>query len=314
MTPRTIALTGVGFIAAVTMITLLAPPSAHYFFSSVAIWGIFALGFDLAFGVAGLLSFGHAAFFAAGGYTAALLSTQAGVPMVYAIPAGGVAAGVLAGLVGTLALRLSGVYLGLTTLAVAQLFETLLAVRLRAYTGGMEGVTGVPRPSMSGLTLDDDRSFFVFVAIVFVAVLSATALLRSSPWGRGLVAMRLNEVRAEQLGFNILRLKLGAFAASGAICGIAGALLVCLMRFVNPEILGWTISGDVLIATLLGGAGTLLGPVIGALLVACLREVLDGLTTHWHGALGLVLIACTLWMPKGLWPTLNKVWPGRQAP
>jgi len=289
------------------LVAFAAPPTVHYFLSSVAIWAIFAIGFDLAFGAAGLLSFGHAAFFGMGGYAVAMLTTLAGWPVLLALPAGGLASAVLAGLVGTLALRLSGVYLGLTTLAVAQLLETIVAVRLRAYTGGMEGIVGVGRPSVFGYALQDDRSFFLFVFIVFMVVLGFSAMLRGSSWGRGLVAMRLNEVRAEQIGFNILRLKISAFAVSGLICGVAGGLLASLMRFVNPEVLGWTISGDVLIATLLGGSGTLFGPVVGALVVACLREALDGLTTHWHGILGLILVAFILWMPKGLLPMAKDV-------
>ena len=298
-------LTAAALLAMAALSAAIAPPAVHYFLTSAAIWAIFALGFDLAFGVAGLLSFGHSVFFAAGGYLAALLTMLAGIPMSGAIPLAGLSAGILAALVGMLALRTSGVYLGLTTLAVSQLFETLVAVRLRAYTGGMEGLVGVARPAIFGHVLDDDRSYFLFVFAIFMMVLGASALLRQSHWGRGLVAMRINEVRAQQLGFNTLRLKISAFAASGAISGVAGALLASLMRFVNPEILSWTISGDVLIATLIGGAGTLLGPALGALLMSCLREVLGGMTTHWHGLLGVVLIVFTLWVPNGLAPAVQ---------
>jgi branched-chain amino acid transport system permease protein len=198
-----------------------------------------------------------------------------------------------------LALRLSGVYLALTTLAVAQLIETLVAVRWRSITGGLEGIVNIPRPVLGSIRIDDDRSYFAFVFLIFLLVLGLVSLLRTSPWGRALVAMRLNEVRAQQIGFDVLRLKIGAFAVSGAISGVSGALLAMLMRFVNPEVLGWTISGDVLIATLMGGSGTLLGPALGALMMALFREGLEKLTTHWHGLLGVVLILVTLYMPNG---------------
>jgi branched-chain amino acid transport system permease protein len=307
MKPTRTALVLVAVLVLLFAVLLKSPAAAQYFVTSVAIWAIFAMGFDLAFGVAGLLSFGHAAFFGLGAYTAALLTTQGGLGFMTALPLAALASGVLALLVGTLAVRLSGVYLGLTTLAVSQLVETLVAVRLRRVTGGLEGIVNVPRPALFGFGFESDTAYFCFVFAIFVLVLACYHLLRNSPWGKALVAMRINEIRAQQIGFNVLGLKLQAFAASGAICGIAGALLASLMRFTNPEVLGWTISGDVLIATLLGGSGTLLGPVLGALLVAGLREMLDGLTPHWHGILGVVLVVFTLYLPHGVAGTMRRL-------
>jgi branched-chain amino acid transport system permease protein len=286
-------------IAALFLALFFSSPTVQYFATSVAIWAIFAMGFDLAFGLAGLLSFGHAAFFAVGAYATALASTKYGIPVSFGILISAILAGLVAAAVGMLALRLSGVYLALTTLAVAQLIETLVAVRWRSITGGLEGIVNIPRPVLGSIRIEDDRSYFVFVFLIFLLVLALVSLLRTSPWGRALVAMRLNEVRAQQIGFDVLRLKIGAFAVSGAISGVSGALLAMLMRFVNPEVLGWTISGDVLIATLMGGSGTLLGPALGALMMALFREGLEKLTTHWHGLLGVVLILVTLYMPNG---------------
>jgi branched-chain amino acid transport system permease protein len=286
-------------ITALFLALFFSSPTVQYFATSVAIWAIFAMGFDLAFGLAGLLSFGHAAFFAVGAYATALASTKYGIPVSFGIVISAILAGLVAAAVGMLALRLSGVYLALTTLAVAQLIETLVAVRWRSITGGLEGIVNIPRPVLGSIRIDDDRSYFAFVFLIFLLVLGLVSLLRTSPWGRALVAMRLNEVRAQQIGFDVLRLKIGAFAVSGAISGVSGALLAMLMRFVNPEVLGWTISGDVLIATLMGGSGTLLGPALGALMMALFREGLEKLTTHWHGLLGVVLILVTLYMPNG---------------
>ena len=286
-------------ITALFLALFFSSPTVQYFATSVAIWAIFAMGFDLAFGLAGLLSFGHAAFFAVGAYATALASTKYGIPVSFGIVISAILAGLVAAAVGMLALRLSGVYLALTTLAVAQLIETLVAVRWRSITGGLEGIVNIPRPVLGSIRIEDDRSYFAFVFLIFLLVLALVSLLRTSPWGRALVAMRLNEVRAQQIGFDVLRLKIGAFAVSGAISGVSGALLAMLMRFVNPEVLGWTISGDVLIATLMGGSGTLLGPALGALMMALFREGLEKLTTHWHGLLGVVLILVTLYMPNG---------------
>ena len=287
-------------VAAMLALSLAGGSSMQYFAATTMIWAIFAIGFDLAFGVAGLLSFGHAAFYGIGAYAVAILSKQLGVPPLWGLIAGVVVSGLLAAIVGSIALRLSGVFLGLTTLAIAQLIEVIVTVRLRDISGGPEGLAGIARPSVFGFEIRSNESYTLFVAGVFIAVLFLSALLRVSPWGRALDAMRQNEVRADQLGFNVKRLKLSVFAVSGALSGLAGGLLAMLMKFVSPEPLRWTVSGDILITTLIGGAGTLFGPVAGSIVVTLLRELLSQVTDRWHGLLGLVLIAITLFLPGGL--------------
>lgn len=293
------AIAGVGAVA----IGVVQPSTASlpYLVSLICVWSIFAIGFDLVFGLTGLLSFGHAALFATGGYTSAVLMTQAHWPFSAALVAGAVAAALVAAAFGLIALRLSGLYFALTTLALSQLFQIVLVVKLRPYTGGSDGLSGIARPAAFGLDFYDNATFCWYALAMLATALILAGLVRSSPFGRALNAIRQNEVRAEQLGLNVWLMKLAVFSLSGAYAGVAGGLLVSLMSFVGPEMAHWTSSGDVLIMTILGGAGTLLGPVLGVVTFELLKEVLSSFTIHWYGILGLIFIFCTLFFPRGLY-------------
>lgn len=300
--------------AAAAAATFLLRPSIGglpYLLALICIWSIFAIGFDLAFGLTGLLSFGHAAFFATGGYVTALLTTQAHWPFSAALLTAALAAATVSGLFGLLALRLSGLYFALNTLVLSQLFYLVIVVKLRAFTGGTDGLSGVPRPAALGLDFYQNTTFCLFSIGMLIAALALAALVRSSPFGHALDAIRQNEVRAGQLGMDTRRLKLAALALSGAYAGVAGGLLASLMSFVGPDVANWTTSGDVLIMTILGGAGTLLGPVLGVAAFELFKEVLSSYTIHWYGVLGLVFMACTLFFPHGLHGLLARQWKAR---
>jgi branched-chain amino acid transport system permease protein len=301
MLPRTghvaIALLVVGCTAAPLLIT---NESAVYYFSLVLIWSIFAIGYDLVFGVTGMLSLGHAAFFGAGAFVHAVLMMRAGWPFAASLFAAGLAGTVLAALFGLLTLRSTGVFLALTTQALAQLAYVLAATRLSAWTGGLDGLAGVPRPHIGDWDPFNPRVYYALLAGLFLLALAIAGLLRASPFGQVLLAIRQNTTRSLQLGFDARLFKLAAFAVSGCYSGIAGALLASLMSFVSPQIMQWTVSGDLLIMVLLGGAGTLLGPVLGVAFIELLREELSGVTEHWFGVLGLIFVLCTLFLPRGL--------------
>lgn len=275
-------------------------PGVLYFMTLVMVWCVFALGYDIVFGVAGMLSFGHAAFFGIGSYAFALLMMKGPAMFPVAIVAAGLAGGLVATLVAALALRLSGIYFSLMTLAIAELFFFAASSPLRAITGGEDGLTGVPRPRILGVHFLDDAWFYLLVLAFFALALVVSRRLRNSPFGQALKGLRVNEVRADQVGFNVKRLKLAAFAISGVYSGIAGGLLGSLMQFVNPQGLHWSTSGDVVIMTLLGGIGTLFGPVFGVVVFEVLKEVLSSRTVHWYGILGLIFIAATMYMPRGI--------------
>lgn len=286
-------------VAAMMVIPMMsASEESLNLISLILVWGLFAVGFDLIFGMAGMLSFGHAAMFGAGGYALALLAPQVGyLPALLAAALAGV---VLAFLLSIFALRVSGLFFSLLTLALAQLTYILASTKLRAFTGGLDGIPGVPRPVMFGVDFYNNRNFFYFLIAVFVIGVAIMAVLRVSPFGSALKAVQANDVRAEQIGYNVQRLRQCAFMISGAYAGVSGALLASLMFYVSPQMLHWSTSGDVLIMTLLGGKGTLLGPVLGVAVFELLKEELSQFTQHWYGILGIVFILCTIFLPNGI--------------
>jgi len=288
-------------VALLGLAPLVITDQGHlYFMTLIMVWCIFALGYDIVFGVTGLLSFGHAAFFGIGSYVFALVVMENPAMFPVAIIAAGLAGGAVALLVAALALRLSGIYFSLMTLAIAELFFFAASSPLRAITGGEDGLTGVPRPRIAGFDFVDDARFYLLVLVFFALALFVSRRLRNSPFGQALKGLRVNEIRADQVGFNVRRLKLAAFGISGVYSGIAGGLLGSLMQFVNPQGLHWSTSGDVVIMTLLGGIGTLFGPVLGVVVFEVLKEVLSSKTVHWYGILGLIFIVATMYMPSGI--------------
>ena len=285
----------------IALVPIFAPgEGSQNLVSLILVWSIFALGFDLVFGVAGMLSFGHAAMFGVGAYALTLLTTRAGWDFLPALAAAGVIGAVVALVFSFFALRVSGLFFALLTLALAQLLFILAGSKLRDLTGGVDGLPGVPRPELWGLDFYDNGIYYYFVLAAFVVALVVAAVLRASPFGQALRAVKANDVRAEQIGFNVQRLRQAVFAISGAYAGISGGLLASLMFYVGPQMLHWSTSGDVVIMVLLGGMGTLLGPILGVAVFELLREWLSQVTAHWYGVLGLVFILCTIFMPGGL--------------
>ena len=276
----------------------------------ILIYAIFAIGFDLAFGLTGLLSFGHSAMFGGGGYALALLTIRLNWPFELALVTAGLSGALIAAVIGYFALRQSGIFFALTTLAFSQLVYILASTKLRGITGGIDGITGVPRPALFGIDFYNDYNFYVYVAILFVVFLAAAALLRASPFGQVLKGIRLNSARVEQLGWNVRRFQHLIFVISGFFSGIAGALSGALLFYVSPQMLHWSTSGDVLIVTLLGGVGTLIGPVVGVGIFEILKDELGSLTTHWYGILGVIFVFFTILLPTGAMGLLARL---RQA-
>lgn len=268
--------------------------------SLILIWALFAIGFDLAFGVTGMLSFGHAALFGTGGYALTILMISYNIGFLPAMVAAAMVGAFLALGMGLFALRVSGLFFALLTLALAQMIYILASNKLRALTGGLDGIPGVPRPDLFGIDFYDNRNYYAFVVVVFLLGLALMALLRASPFGRALRAVQANDTRASQLGYNIHALRQSAFAVSGAYAGVAGALLASLMFYISPQMLHWSTSGDVLIMTVLGGKGTLLGPILGVAVFELLKEELSQITQYWYGILGLIFILATIFLRNGI--------------
>ncbi|RCW69405.1 branched-chain amino acid ABC transporter permease [Pseudorhodoferax soli] len=279
-----------------------------YMLSLIMVWAIFALGYDLAFGTAGILSFGHAAYFGLGAYGATWAMLRFNLPfsvgMVCALLMGALAGTVVA----WIGRRVTGLYFSLLTLMLAELVSIVMLTRLRDLSGGVDGIPGVPRPSFGGIDFFANGAFVWVVFGLFLATVLGVHVLRRSPLGQALQGLRQNAVRLEQLGLNVGRLRLVAMALSGAVSGLAGALLASLMMYISPQLLHWKMSGDVLIMTLLGGSGTLLGPILGVAFFEVVKEGLAAYTDHWYGLLGVIFIAGTIFMPKGLAGLVLRRW------
>lgn len=270
----------------------------------VLIFAIFALSLDLLLGYTGLTSFGHAAFFGLGAYATAFLATRLGlynllltVPLVVALCA------LAALLIGLFALRTRGIYFLMVTLAFAQMLFSV-ALSWTAVTGGSDGLPGVPRPAVAlgplSYTFADRVSFFYLLLGAFVGVWLMLSALTRSAFGWALRGIRENEARMQALGYPTLRYKLAAFVVAGGLAGLAGLLLVHTTGTASPETLYWTTSGQVLIMLIVGGAGTLPGPVLGALCVRLLRNFVSSATDRWETLMGVVFILFVLFARGGL--------------
>ncbi len=296
------------------VLALLAVPAfvTHdgvlFFTTYVLIWAMFALGYDLAFGLSGLLSIGHATFFGIGGYALAILTLRHGMAFEPALLLAALSAGLAASLFGIVALRLSGIFFALTTLALGQLALIASDTVLAGLTKGQDGIAGVPRPAVFGLDFSRADYFLVYVIVFFMLTLALVTLIHRSPFGQVMVAIRTNELRASQLGFNVKYFKVAVLIVSGFLSGLAGGLLASQIFFVNSGILHWSLSGDIVIMVLMGGAGTLFGPILGAVAFEGLKEWLSQLTPHWRGIMGIIFMLFVIFLPDGLAGLIQRAW------
>jgi branched-chain amino acid transport system permease protein len=268
--------------------------------TKVLIFAIFAMSLDLVLGYAGLPSLGHAAYFGVGAYTVGLLALRVTPNFWLGFGAGLAAAAGTAALFGLLALRTRGSYFLMITLALAQVVWGI-AFGWRGFTGGDDGLPGVPRPA-AGLpwSFADGGRFYYLVLVVFALAAAALALVVRSPFGRALVGIRESERRMAMLGYHTWRYKYVAFVLAGLFAGVAGNLFVYYNGFVSPAYLSVVLSATVLIMVILGGAGTLVGPVVGSAAIVLLENVVSAHTQRWLLVLGSIYVAVTLFAPAGL--------------
>lgn len=288
-------------VAGVVVIGLLAavPSLVNSFYVYVAarmlILAAFAMALNLVFGFGGLPSLGHAAFFGIGGYTVALGLTRWGWGF-WTILAVALVAGLAVGaLMGLLTIRTEGIYLLLLTLAFAQSLWALAFEQVQL-TRGDNGISGITRESIPFLRDD----YYTFVLVVVLTMVAVMWLWTRSPVGRALVGARESKSRMEALGYPVWRYRVGAFALSGALSSLAGLLLVYLQGIASPELLNWALGAEVLVMCILGGAGTLLGPALGAVVVIALEVFVGAFTERWMMVLGLLYILTMLLIPDGL--------------
>ncbi|WJR68625.1 branched-chain amino acid ABC transporter permease [Neorhizobium sp. CSC1952] len=276
----------------------------------IAILALAATGLNLALGLGGLVSFGHAAFFGIGGYAAGILATHgfSGDPLIFGLPGTNqmwviwIVAVVVAGLVGlaigAISLRTSGVYFIMITLAFAQMVY-YFAVSWPAY-GGEDGLSILVRNQFPGVMTMRPLSFFLICYVILLIGIGLFALIRASRFGSALQAARQNEVRVATVGIEPYRIRLTGFVISAMMTGLAGALFADLNRFVSPSMLSWHMSGELIVLIILGGAGRLFGPLAGAALYVAFEYALGGLTERWQFFLGLILLVVVLFARGGL--------------
>jgi branched-chain amino acid transport system permease protein len=286
-------------------ILLLAPLMVYpVFLMKVLCLALFASAFNLLFGYVGLMSFGHAAFWGAAGYVAGYATKSMGFTPELGILAGTAVAALLGWGMGALAIRRVGMYFSLVTLALAQMVY-FLCVQV-PFTGADDGLQGVPRGRLLGI-LDLNDSIAMYFAVVGVFLLGLGIVYRTihSPFGAILQAIRENEPRAISLGYDVDRYKLLAFVISAAIAGLAGATKTIVFQFATLTDVHWSTSGDAVLMTLIGGVGTVMGPVVGALVVASLEHYLTALGSWITVVMGVIFVLCVLVFRAGVVGTLH---------
>jgi branched-chain amino acid transport system permease protein len=287
---------------AVLLIALFAFPAVFgrypvKLLQEILVWSIYAMSLDLLMGYAGMVSFGHSAFFGVGGYVAGLALTAHPGPLgALVLPP---LAGALAALViGALSIRVSGVYFIMLTLAFSQMFY---AYAFQAsWLGAEDGINGVPRPVLFGVPTGDGAAFHGYV--VTLAVLAALFLWRvvRSPFGHVLVGIRENEGRMEAVGYPVGRYKLLAFVVAGTLAALAGSLYAQFSGSITPGAFFWTTSGEALLMVIIGGTGTLGGAALGAATFILLQSLVSTYTERWMLILGVTFILVVLFAPGGI--------------
>ncbi len=270
-------------------------------------FALFACAFNLLIGFGGLLSFGHAMFFGTASYVCAYAAKTWGLSPELAILAGTGAAAVLGAIAGALAIRRQGIYFAMITLALAQMayFFYLQA----PFTHGEDGIQGVPRGRLLGLVdLDAPLAMYYFVLVVFTAGFLLIFRVVRSPFGQALKAIRENEPRAISLGYDADRYKLLAFILSATLAGLAGATKAIVFQLASLTDVHWSMSGEVVLMTLLGGMGTLFGPVVGALVIVSLENYLSVFSQWVTVITGVIFVACVLAFRRGIVGELAAWW------
>src|SRR6187401_2162526 len=299
-------LTAAGLVAAPFVLPYLgfSPTTIN----RILVWGLFGIGFDILFGFTGLLSFGQSAFFGTGGMVAAYLLTVANFPYVLlSLAIGTIIAGIVGYLVGLIALRRTGIYFAMITVAIAEVFFFVEFNPLSEWTGGENGLPGVPTPSLDlgfvHLQFTTGWARYPFLAFCyFIGIVVALRIVRS-PVGAILRAIRENPLRAAAVGHNIHAYKLTAFVIAAAYAGLAGGLLGVMQAFMPPEAFMFETSGQLVMQTAIGGRGTLFGPLLGASVWLFLQDFLQaalGLGAAWKLVLGVVFVLLVCFLRGGI--------------
>jgi len=291
----------VALLAVLALPWLIYPPVAM----DILAWGLFAISVDLLLGFTGLLSFGHAMFWGTSAYVTGIIAIRSGLPFPVAILGGAVVAMLVAVPTGYLAVRRTGIYFAMVTLAFAQMIF-FIANQARDLTGGENGLQGIPK-SFFGVELVETQPFYFYYAALPLILLGAFIAWRtvSSPFGRVLLAIRDNPARARALGYDVERYKIMVFVISAGIAGLAGGVFSVSHGFASLQELIWQTSGKVVLITVLGGIGTLWGGPLGAAVVVLLEDQLASSGFNGIGIItGTIFVLIVLLFRKGIWGTV----------
>ena len=310
---------GLFFTAAAAFLIVLPFLTPTYSLATeMLIFAIFALGFDILFGYTGLLSFGHAIFFGLGAYATGIVLVRV-IPSLFVALSVGIALSlVISYVVAFLSIQKRGIYFVMITLAFCQMFY-FIGFKWTSLTGGDNGLHGVPRTSFGPVDLNSEITLYFYVLILFLLSVFIAYRIVNSPFGRVLKALKDNEDRARSVGYNTTTFKTAAFVISALFGSLAGGLYAVHSNFVPIDTLSINTSGDVVIMALLGGIGTLYGPVLGAMLVVYLKNLLSNWLGNWHLILGGIFILSVLTVRQGIFPVLfgkvrEKLWSQKQDP
>lgn len=288
------------FVALVVLLAVFPAVAGKYpvkLLQEILIWGVFAMSLDFLMGYAGMVSFGHSAFFGLGGYVAALaLKAAPGAVSALLLPI--LVAAVAAVVIGFFCIRVSGVYFIMLTLAFSQMFYAY-AFQV-AWLGAEDGIIGVPRPSVLGVDLADAVGFHLYLIALVVAAAVVLSRIVRSPFGHVLRGIHENEARMAAVGYAVDRYKLLALVIAGTVAAVAGSLYTQLNGSISPEAFFWTTSGEALLMVIIGGTGTLGGAVLGAAAFILLQSMVSTYTERWMLILGLTFILFVLFAPGGI--------------
>jgi branched-chain amino acid transport system permease protein len=296
-------------LASIVLLPFIVRPAIA---SEIWIFAIFGLGLNLLLGYTGLLSFGQSTFFGSAAYVAGWLLKHYAINVFFALGVGVGVGALSALLVGYLCVQRSGLYFIMLTFALNQLFY-FIAYQWTSVTGGEDGMPGVPRPAFLGLDFKDPLNYYAFVSVIFLFFLYLMKRIVESPLGKILVAIRENEVRAGAVGYNVPRFKLLAFVVGGAFSGAAGVLYAMLFGIVPLEAISFVTSGNVVFATLIGGSGSLYGPIIGSFVFIWLSESVSTLWARWPLLLGLAFVVVVMFFRGGVVEAWTRFWTWRSS-
>ncbi|OLN22119.1 branched-chain amino acid ABC transporter permease [Domibacillus antri] len=294
---------GIVLTAAVALLMGLAPFFLSLFhlnlFTEILILGIFSLSLNVLVGYTGMVSLGHAAFFGVGAYAAGIAAKEMSPNLLATLPIALIATIMVAAVIGMFCMKVSGFYFLMLTLAFSQMIYSFIH-QSTDLTGGSNGLSGIPAPVAGGIDFSNPVLLFYFILGVFFSVYAGLSLLVHSPFGQVLVGIRENETRMRSMGYNTTRYKYASFIIAGALGGLAGSLYTSFNGFISPIDVYWTMSGSVLIMVIIGGAGTMAGPVLGAALIVILETIVSSYTHSWMMIIGIIFIIFVVFFPKGL--------------